>query len=302
MINPTKPIKNVNCETYTVDKASFNDFYDTQQTLVDIMEKMADRISTQDEVIEKYGKAMSGLISLPSTSDETWQEMAKQSSKDPFTVPSMETTVELANYFDNPAETKTLPDPIMAYGKKLYEKFDNPVVKDYQNRKHAEQINNAERLSAMGLKVEWDGNNYGIQGANGCQGPNGYQGQSGYTAFQGHSGYTGFSGMSGYGGGFRSPEDFHNQYYGERIVKTGSEVFTPTYVPPKKEPEWRYCDYCHAPNNPDAEKCHHCGATFIIKVEAIEKKKEVSAECIPVFVEPRKPKKFEDETSKRKRF
>jgi hypothetical protein len=49
-------------EKYVISKASFEDFYETQDNLVAIIEKMVDRIEKQDQVIMKFGGALSELI------------------------------------------------------------------------------------------------------------------------------------------------------------------------------------------------------------------------------------------------
>jgi hypothetical protein len=49
-------------EKYVISKASFEDFYETQDNLVSIIEKMVDRIEKQDQVIMKFGGALSELI------------------------------------------------------------------------------------------------------------------------------------------------------------------------------------------------------------------------------------------------
>lgn len=49
-------------EKYVISKASFEEFYDTQNTLVAIIEKMVDRIEKQDAVIMKFGAALSDII------------------------------------------------------------------------------------------------------------------------------------------------------------------------------------------------------------------------------------------------
>jgi hypothetical protein len=50
-------------EKYVISKASFEDFYETQDTLVSIMEKMVDRIEKQDQVIMKFGAALTEVMS-----------------------------------------------------------------------------------------------------------------------------------------------------------------------------------------------------------------------------------------------
>jgi hypothetical protein len=49
-------------EKYVISKASFEDFYETQGTLVLIMEKMVDRIEKQDQVIMKFGAALTEVL------------------------------------------------------------------------------------------------------------------------------------------------------------------------------------------------------------------------------------------------
>jgi hypothetical protein len=49
-------------EKYVISKASFEDFYETQDTLVSIMEKMVDRIEKQDQVILKLAGVTTELL------------------------------------------------------------------------------------------------------------------------------------------------------------------------------------------------------------------------------------------------
>jgi len=49
-------------EKYVISKASFEDFYETQETLVTIIEKMVDRIELQDQVIMKFGAALTDVM------------------------------------------------------------------------------------------------------------------------------------------------------------------------------------------------------------------------------------------------
>ena len=49
-------------EKYVISKASFEDFYETQDTLVSIMEKMVDRIEKQDQIIMKFGAALTEVM------------------------------------------------------------------------------------------------------------------------------------------------------------------------------------------------------------------------------------------------
>jgi hypothetical protein len=53
---------NMSDEKYVISKASFEDFYETQDNLVSIIEKMVNRIEKQDQVIMKFGAALSGLL------------------------------------------------------------------------------------------------------------------------------------------------------------------------------------------------------------------------------------------------
>jgi hypothetical protein len=50
-------------EKYIISKASFEDLYETQGTLVTILEKMVDRIEKQDQVIMKFGAALTEVMS-----------------------------------------------------------------------------------------------------------------------------------------------------------------------------------------------------------------------------------------------
>jgi hypothetical protein len=51
-----------NDEKYVITKATFQDFYETQDVLVSIIQKMADRIEKQDQVLMKFGAALSEII------------------------------------------------------------------------------------------------------------------------------------------------------------------------------------------------------------------------------------------------
>lgn len=53
---------NMSDEKYVISKASFEDFYETQDNIVSIIEKMVNRIEKQDQVIMKFGAALSELL------------------------------------------------------------------------------------------------------------------------------------------------------------------------------------------------------------------------------------------------
>lgn len=53
---------NMSDEKYVISKASFEDFYETQDNIVSIIAKIAQRIDMQDQVIMKFGAALSELI------------------------------------------------------------------------------------------------------------------------------------------------------------------------------------------------------------------------------------------------
>jgi hypothetical protein len=61
-VKKTKRGINMADEKYVISKASFEDFYETQDTLVSIMEKMVDRIEKQDRVIMKFGAALADVM------------------------------------------------------------------------------------------------------------------------------------------------------------------------------------------------------------------------------------------------
>jgi hypothetical protein len=72
----TRGMKMADDDKYVISKASFEDFYETQETLVSIIEKMVDRIEKQDHVIMKYGAALSDIMSkLPEEEEYAEEEV-----------------------------------------------------------------------------------------------------------------------------------------------------------------------------------------------------------------------------------
>lgn len=77
-------------EKYVISKASFEDFYETQDTLVSIIERMVDRIEKQDNTIVKFGAALAEVIAkyddMSAMVSEPGMDMQEQSveSSDPM--------------------------------------------------------------------------------------------------------------------------------------------------------------------------------------------------------------------------
>jgi len=61
---------NMSDEKYVISKASFEDFYETQDNIVSIIEKMVNRIEKQDQVIMKFGAALADLLADDSGSED----------------------------------------------------------------------------------------------------------------------------------------------------------------------------------------------------------------------------------------
>ena len=61
-------------EKYVISKASFEDFYEIQDNLVSVIEKMVGRIEKQDQVIMKFGAALTELIAKAEAMEFPFQD------------------------------------------------------------------------------------------------------------------------------------------------------------------------------------------------------------------------------------
>jgi len=61
-------------EKYVISKASFEDFYEIQDNLVSVIEKMVGRIEKQDQVIMKFGAALTELIAKAESGEFPFQD------------------------------------------------------------------------------------------------------------------------------------------------------------------------------------------------------------------------------------